>query len=230
MIHGTICNGILPDAVGNWVSTSQSEQNRFTHPDIVVLRWHFNCKEYFCLIQLFFCTWYIFGSGVNLYFLNPIVELDLDELVNQAILLSVTQSTIKKQFWNNKCKALPKSFGYHRLLKMCKKYSKHQTLLLTSARGHLCFVPDKHCPICASSAATASALVWLITQGSAVKTMAPITYQTSSAFVQGRHGIIRKAVDCYVTLLNFSMTQRNKIFKEIDKCRRRSQSYTPVLA
>ena len=77
MIHGTISNGILPDAVGNWVSTSQSEQNRFTHPDIVVLRWHFNCKEYFCLIQLFFCTWYIFGSGVNLYFLNPIVELDL---------------------------------------------------------------------------------------------------------------------------------------------------------
>ena len=106
---------------------------------------------------------------------------------------------------------------------------RYLTLLLISAPGHLRLVPYKHCPICVSSAVNQSVLVWLITQDSTVKTMitqsstvktiADITCQTSGAFVKSKHRILQKAVDCYLTLPNCSMTQRDQTLREIEICR-----------
>ena len=96
---------------------------------------------------------------------------------------------------------------------------RYLTLLLTSALGHLRLVPDKHCPICVSSVVSPSALIRLITQSSIVKTLAHITHQISVALVQRKHGVLQKAVDCYVTLMKCSMTQRSQTFREIEICR-----------
>ena len=127
-----------------------------------------------------------------------------------------TRPTTKINFPNNKMKCSPKVIRVPEVAEHVRQNQpRYLTLLLTSALGHLCSVPDKHCPICVASVVNPSALVRLITQGS---TVADINYQTSGAFVQRKHGILQKAVDCYATLLNCSRTQWRQTFREIEIC------------